>query len=195
MGQHFWLSEAQMVRIRPFFPKSRGPGRGSMTRCPLLGHASMPCPLLGHANMPCQATGNGQRPTANGLPSNRERGRVLSGIIYINRNGLIWSEGRTPLVRVIARTPPQSIGHPSPFTIAGRAGAATASSPASGWNCRLRCQETDTLMIAAEPVVRHWSESHWRGHLKAPRTASSLRVKRRAQCTTWAPDRADERPG
>ena len=28
----------------------------------------------------------------NGLPANRERGRVLSGIIFINRNGLRWSD-------------------------------------------------------------------------------------------------------
>lgn len=29
-------------------------------------------------------------------------------------------------------------------------------------------------MIDVEPVVRHWSENHWRGHLKAHRTAASL---------------------
>ena len=28
----------------------------------------------------------------NGLPANRERGRVLSGIIYIQRNGLRWKD-------------------------------------------------------------------------------------------------------
>jgi transposase len=28
----------------------------------------------------------------NGLPANRERGRVLSGIIFINRNGLRWCD-------------------------------------------------------------------------------------------------------
>jgi len=28
----------------------------------------------------------------NGLPADRERGRVLSGIIFINRNGLRWCD-------------------------------------------------------------------------------------------------------
>jgi len=37
--------------------------------------------------------------------------------------------------------------------------------------------ETEMIMIDVEPVVRHWSENHWRGHLKAHRTASSLRKK------------------
>ena len=35
--------------------------------------------------------------------------------------------------------------------------------------------ETAMIMIDVEPVVRHWSENCWRGHLKAHRTASSLR--------------------
>jgi transposase len=47
MSNLFWLTEAQMVRLRPFFPKSYG------------------------------------RPRVDGI-------RVVSGIIYINRNGLRW---------------------------------------------------------------------------------------------------------
>ena len=39
-------------------------------------------------------------------------------------------------------------------------------------------QNTETVMIDVEPVVRHWSENRWRGHLKAHRTASSLRGKK-----------------
>ncbi|SES27696.1 hypothetical protein SAMN04490244_1096 [Tranquillimonas rosea] len=27
MSEHFWLSEAQMERLRPFFPRSRGVAR------------------------------------------------------------------------------------------------------------------------------------------------------------------------
>ena len=50
MGERFWLTEVQMARIRPFFPKSRGKQRV-------------------------------------------DDRRVLSGIIYIQRNGLMWSEG------------------------------------------------------------------------------------------------------
>ena len=49
MGGGFWLTEAQMVRIRPFFPKSRGRKRV-------------------------------------------DDRRVLSGIIYIQRNGLMWKD-------------------------------------------------------------------------------------------------------
>ena len=47
MSDLYWLSEAQVERLRPFFPKSRGKPRV-------------------------------------------EDRRVLSGIIYIQRNGLMW---------------------------------------------------------------------------------------------------------
>ena len=47
MSNLFWLTEAQMARLRPYFPKSHG------------------------------------RPRVDDL-------RVLSGIIFINRNGLRW---------------------------------------------------------------------------------------------------------
>lgn len=47
MSGHFWLTDAQMERLRPFFPKSRG------------------------------------------KPPVDDR-RVLSGIIYIKKNGLQW---------------------------------------------------------------------------------------------------------
>ncbi|ANT63132.1 transposase (plasmid) [Salipiger sp. CCB-MM3] len=49
MSDLFWLKEAQMARLRPFFPKSRG------------------------------------RPRVDDR-------RVLSGIIFINRNGLRWRD-------------------------------------------------------------------------------------------------------
>ena len=49
MSGHFWLTEAQMERLRPFFPKSRG------------------------------------RPRVDDR-------RVLSGIIYIQKNGLQWKD-------------------------------------------------------------------------------------------------------
>ena len=62
MSNLFWLTDAQMARLRPFFPKNHG--------VPRVGD-----PLPG-----------------NGLPANRERGRVLSGIIFINRNSLRWCD-------------------------------------------------------------------------------------------------------
>lgn len=49
MSNLYWLTEAQMLRLRPFFPKSRG------------------------------------RPRVDDR-------RVLSGIIFINRNGLRWCD-------------------------------------------------------------------------------------------------------
>ena len=50
MGEFYWLTEAQVARLMPFFPKSRG------------------------------------------KPRVDDR-KVLSGIIFIQRNGLMWSEG------------------------------------------------------------------------------------------------------
>ena len=49
MGEQFWLTEAQLARMRPFFPKSRGRKRV-------------------------------------------DDRRVLNGIIYIQRNGLMWKD-------------------------------------------------------------------------------------------------------
>jgi len=53
MTDMFLLSEAQMARISPFFPLSHGVPR-----------VDDPVP-------------------GNGLPTNRERGRVVSGIIFV----------------------------------------------------------------------------------------------------------------
>ncbi len=50
MRDLFWLTEEQMERLRPFFPKSHG------------------------------------------VPRVDDR-RVLSGIIFVNRNGLRWRDG------------------------------------------------------------------------------------------------------
>ena len=50
MSADFWLTEAQLLRLKPYFPKPRG------------------------------------------KPRVDDR-KVLSGIIYIQRNGLMWSEG------------------------------------------------------------------------------------------------------
>jgi transposase len=50
MSSHFWLTDAQMERLRPFFPKSHG------------------------------------------MPRVDDR-RVLSGMIFVSRNGLRWCDG------------------------------------------------------------------------------------------------------
>jgi hypothetical protein len=41
-----------------------------------------------------------------------------------------------------------------------------------------QAQDTEMVMIDVEPVIRHWSENHWRGHAKTHRTASSFAVKK-----------------
>ena len=62
MTEMILLSEAQMAWISPFFPLSHGIPR-------------VDDPLPG-----------------NGLHANRERGRVISGIIFVIRNGLRWRD-------------------------------------------------------------------------------------------------------
>jgi len=73
MSDLFWLSDAQMVRLEPYFPKSHG------------------------------------------KPRVDDR-RVLSGIIFINRNGLRW------------RDAPAEYGPHKSFTTVGRGGATKGSS-------------------------------------------------------------------
>lgn len=74
MSNLFWLTDAQMERLKPFFPKSHG------------------------------------RPRVDDR-------RVLSGIIFINRNGLRWCDA------------PRSMVRRRPFATAGSDGARRASLP------------------------------------------------------------------
>ena len=110
MSDLFWLSEAQMVRLRPFFPKSHGPPRV-------------------------------------------DDRRVLSGIIFVNRNGLRW------------RDAPLEYGPPK--TLYNR----WVRWSRKGVFARILIElaragdETDMVMIDAT-------------HLKAHRTASSLGRKK-----------------
>jgi transposase len=113
MSNLFWLTDAQMARLRPFFPKSHG------------------------------------RPRVDDR-------RVLSGIIFTNRNGLRWCDA------------PQEYGPPktlynrwvrwSRMGVFARIMEGLAAESAGG-------TERKTIMIDAT-------------YLKAHRTASSLRVKR-----------------
>ena len=123
MSDLFWLTDAQMARLKPFFPLSHG------------------------------------------VPRVDDK-RVLSGIIFVNRNGLRW------------RDAPGEYGPPKTlynrWVRWGRLGVfARMLTELAGEG-----QNTETVMIDVEPVVRHWSENRWRGHLKAHRTASSLRGKK-----------------
>ena len=111
MSDLFWLSEAQMARLRPYFPKSHG------------------------------------KPRVNDR-------RVLSGIIFVNRNGLRW------------RDAPSEYGPPK--TLYNR----WVRWSRKGIFARILMElaregeKTDTLMIDAT-------------HLKAHRTASSLGRKKK----------------
>jgi transposase len=126
MADLFWLTDAQMERLKPFFPPSHG------------------------------------------VPRVDDK-RVLSGIIFINRNGLRWRDAP-------AEYGPHKTRH-NRWVRWSRLGVFTrilTELAAEG-------RETDVIMIDVEPVFRHWSKKHWRGHLKAHRTASSLRGKKGAQ--------------
>src|SRR5512140_1575570 len=117
MSNLFWLTDEQMERLKPFFPKSHG------------------------------------KPRVDDL-------RVLSGIIFVNRNGLRWCDAPREY------GPPKTLynrwkrwGDKGIFARMMEGLASEAAVP-------------KTVMIDVEPVVRHWSENHWRGYLKAHRTAT-----------------------
>lgn len=110
MSNLFWLTEAQMDRLRPFFPKSHG------------------------------------RPRVDDR-------RVLSGIIFINRNGLRWCDA------------PRDYGPPK--TLYNR------WKRWSGMGVFARIME-GLASEAAEPKTVMIDATY----LKAHRTASSLRVKK-----------------
>ena len=80
MSNLYWLTDAQMERLKPFLPKSHG------------------------------------------KPRVDDR-RVLSGIIFINRNGLRWCDAA------------KEYGPAKTCTTAGSAGATTGSSPGSWGPC------------------------------------------------------------
>ena len=87
MSNLYWLSDAQMERLKPFFPKSHG------------------------------------------KPRVDDR-RVLSGIIFINRNGLRWCDA------------PKEYGPAKTLTTVGSAGVTTGSSPGSWSAWPLRAPST-----------------------------------------------------
>ena len=86
MSDLYWLSDTQMAKLEPFFPKSHG------------------------------------------KPRVDDR-RVMSGIIFINRNGL----------RCAMRL--RSMGRTRPFIADGSGGARKVSSPGCFWNWRIRAAE------------------------------------------------------
>ena len=110
MSEPFWLTDEQMVRLRPFFPKSHGKLRV-------------------------------------------DDRRVLSGIVFVNRNGLRW------------RNAPKDYGpHKTLYNRRKRRGEAGVFTRRMEGLAAVDA-EPRTVMIDAT-------------YLKAHRTASSLRVKK-----------------
>ena len=110
MSDLFWLSEAQVERMRPFFPKSRG------------------------------------------KPRVDDR-RVLSGIIYIQRNGLMWKHA------------PRDYGPPKTLYNLWKRWSRMGVFATIMIELAAEKQDTEIVMIDAT-------------HLKAHRTASSLAVQK-----------------
>ncbi len=110
MSDLFWLTEAQMARLQPFFPKSHG------------------------------------RPRVDDR-------RVLSGIIFINRNGLRW------------RDAPAEYGPPKTLYNRWKRWSEKGVFARILLELAKESDATDTLMIDAT-------------HLKTHRTASSLGLKK-----------------
>jgi transposase len=110
MSDLFWLSEAQVERLRPFFPKSRG------------------------------------------KPRVDDR-RVLSGIIYIQRNGLMW------------KLAPRDYGPPK--TLYNRWKRWSRMGVFATIMTELASQAQDTEMVMIDAT-----------YLKTHRTASSLAVQK-----------------
>ena len=110
MSEVFWLTEAQVERLRPFFPRSRGRARV-------------------------------------------DDRRVLSGIIYVNRGGLMWKDAPA------AYGPPKTLYNRwKRWSRMGVFARMLTELAAEG-------RQTETIMIDAT-------------HLKAHRTASSLRAQK-----------------
>ncbi len=110
MSDLFWLSEAQVERLKPFFPKSRG------------------------------------------KPRVDDR-RVLSGIIYIQRNGLMWKHA------------PRDYGPPKTLYNRWKRWSRMGVFATIMTELAAQAQDSGIVMIDAT-------------HLKAHRTASSLAVQK-----------------
>jgi transposase len=122
MSNLFWLTEAQMDRLRPFFHKSHG------------------------------------RPRVDDL-------RVLSGIVFLNRNGLRWCDA------------PRKYGPPKTLYNRWKRWSGVGVFARIMEGLASEAAEPNTVMIDVSrrtPCVR----VSLRKYLKAHRTASSLRVKK-----------------
>jgi putative transposase len=103
-------------------------------------------------------------PLSHGIPRVDDR-RVISGIIFVIRNGLRWRD--VPPSYGPHKTIYNRFVRWSEMGVFGRIFVELAKGGG----------DTEEIMIDVEPGVRQWSENHWRGHLKAHRTAASLLKK------------------
>ena len=110
MSELFWLTEAQVERLSPYFPKARGKPRGADRR-------------------------------------------VLSGIIFIQRNGLMWKHA------------PKDYGPPKTLYNRWKRWSRMGVFATIMTELSAQAQQTEIVMIDAT-------------HVKAHRTASSLAVKK-----------------
>ncbi|AML53769.1 transposase [Falsihalocynthiibacter arcticus] len=110
MSHLYWLTEAQMVRLQPYFPKARGRARV-------------------------------------------DDRRVLSGVIFINRNGLRWCDA------------PAAYGHPK--TLHNRWKRWSDMGVFTNTMAGIASEAPDNSTISIDAT-----------DLKAHRTASSLRLKK-----------------
>ena len=101
-------------------------------------------------------------PKPRGQPGVEDR-RVLSGLLHVRRNGLRWPDA--PAVHGPHKTLDNRFLRWSRLDVFARIFRDVARPGSEG----------DTRRMDIEPVVRHRSENRRRGHLKAPRTAASLR--------------------
>ena len=111
---------------------------------------------------------------ARGKPKVDDR-QVLSGILFVLRNGLRWNDA--PSVYG-----PHKILH-NRFARWSRLGVFARIFRDLAQPSRY----VDTIMINTEPVVRHRSEDRRRGHQKAHPTAASLRKGARGRGPSAAP--------
>ena len=103
-------------------------------------------------------------PLSHGISRVGDR-RVISGIIFVIRNGLRWRD--LPASYGPHETIYNRFVRWSAMGVFGRIFVELAKGGG----------DTEDIMIDVEPVVRHWSENRRRGHLKAHRTAASLLKK------------------
>ncbi len=90
----------------------------------------------------------------------------------------MWRGLTLPPVRGPALTRPQDFGPPKTRYNRWKQWSRTGVFAMIMTELAAQTLQTEIVTIDVEPVVRHWSENHWRGRAKARRTASSLGLQK-----------------